>query len=379
MYQFPGPMSISRRHLLKVFAGVTAWSALPRTATAQSAAITWHDIRDWGVEGKGWEDTVRYFDRLPSKAEALVREPVWNLSRHSAGMTAHFVTDATAIHVRYSLLSDRLAMPHMPATGVSGLDLYARDNEGIDRWAAVVRPEAQMIEQPIAEGIRAGTRQYTLYLPLYNGVESLEIGVEDGVMFEPVAPRTEQPLLFYGTSIMHGACASRPGMAIPAILGRRLRRPTINLGFSGNGRMESEVGALLSELDPCAFAVDCLPNMQEETVAERAVPLVRQLRTARPGTPIFTRRRPVFYQHTFLPPARGATSDQPKGAPQGFSSITRRRHRSTLLPPGRRFARPRRRSCYRRFSSERHGHGPLRRCLRAGAARSTGAVLSFRT
>ncbi|MFK7848364.1 MAG: SGNH/GDSL hydrolase family protein, partial [Rhodothermales bacterium] len=267
-------MAFTRRSFLQVFAGAAAISTIPRTSKAYSSALSWHNVRDWGVEGRGWSNTSRYFDRLPSKAEGVVRDPVWNLSRHSAGMTVRFVTDATDIHVKYDLLSDRLAMPHMPATGVSGLDLYAKDAEGIERWAAVVRPNEQSINGPIAEGLREGKREYTIYLPLYNGVESLEIGVEEGSTFEPVAPREERPVLFYGTSIMHGACASRPGMAIPAILGRRLGRPTMNLGFSGNGRMEPEVGAILAELDPCVFAIDCLPNMNEETVTERAVPLV---------------------------------------------------------------------------------------------------------
>ncbi len=294
-------MTTSRRHFLKLVAGSAAWAALPHIARAQRADLTWHDVRDWGIEGKGWSDTKRYFDRLPGKAEGVVRMPVWNLSRHAAGMTVRFVTDATAIHVRYSLLSDNLAMPHMPATGVSGLDLYATDDQGVERWAGVVLPNAQTIETTIAKDLRIGTRRYTIYLPLYNGVESLEIGTEEGTVFEPVAPRAERPILFYGTSIMHGACASRPGMAIPAILGRRLNRPTVNLGFSGNGRMEPEVGALLAELDPRAFAIDCLPNMDEAMIDERAAPLVRQLRRARPNTPILLVEDRSFTNTRFLP------------------------------------------------------------------------------
>ena len=294
-------MTLTRRHALRYLAGAASWAIMPTWNPLPNRAIAWHDVREWGVEGKGWTETARYFDRLPAKAEGVVREPVWNLSRHSAGMTARFVTDAQAIHVRYSLLSDRLGMSHMPATGVSGLDLYAQDAEGIDRWAAVVRPDNQTVEKPIAEGLREGRRMYTLYLPLYNGVESLEIGVEDGRTLEPVAPRQEQPILFYGTSIMHGACASRPGMAIPAILGRRLGRPTMNLGFSGNGRMEPEVGALLAEQNPCAFAIDCLPNMNEEMIDERAVPLIRQLRAAHSDTPILLVEDRSFTNTRFFP------------------------------------------------------------------------------
>lgn len=181
-------------------------------------------------------------------------------------------------------------MPHMPATGVSGLDLYARNEEGQDRWLAVARPSSQNVNVQLANGIdqrpNGEPRLYTLYLPLYNGVETLEIGVPTGTGFAPVAPRTEKPILFYGTSIMHGACASRPGMSITGIVGRRLNRPVINLGFSGNGRLEAEVGEFLCELDPAVYAIDCLPNIRGPEVAERTEPIVRQIRKARPDTPI---------------------------------------------------------------------------------------------
>jgi len=252
--------------------------------------IAWHDVRNWGVEGKGWADTARYFDRLPARAEGKVPGAVWSLSRHSAGMLVRFETDASTIHARYSLLAANLAMPHMPATGVSGLDLYARDSSGRDRWLAVARPTAQQMTLELAASIDplpdGKPRLYTVYLPLYNGVESLEIGVGPQATFQPLAPRAAPPMVFYGTSIMHGACASRPGMSITGILGRRLDRPAINLGFSGNGRMDPEVVELLAELAPCVYAIDCLPNMVAEQVAERTEPLVRRLREARPDTPI---------------------------------------------------------------------------------------------
>jgi lysophospholipase L1-like esterase len=252
--------------------------------------IAWYDVRDWGVEGRGWSQTERYFDRLPAAAHGKVRDAVWNLSRHSAGMLVRFTTSAPEIHVRYDLLTSHLAMPHMPATGVSGVDLYARDEKGRDRWLAVAQPTDQHVKLRLAADIDplpgGGSRLYTLYLPLYNGVDALEIGVPAAASFEPVAPRTEKPVLFYGTSIMHGACASRPGMGMTAIIGRRLNRPVINLGFSGNGQMEPEVGAFLAELDPAVYAIDCLPNMTAPMIEERAEPLVKQLRAARPETPI---------------------------------------------------------------------------------------------
>ncbi len=248
--------------------------------------VDWYNVEDWGVEGKGWNDTLRYYDRFPSKAEGVVRDKVWDLSRHSAGMCVHFTSDSPTVQVRYDLLHERIAMPHMPATGVSGVDLYARDAQGNFRWLGVSRPDAQEVEAQLAKDLAPGMREYKAYLPLYNGVEKLEIGVVPGATFEKVAPRKQRPLVFYGTSIMHGACASRPGMAFPSILGRRLDLPVINLAFSGNGRMEKEVGALLAELDPIGYAIDCLPNMGGELVTERATPLVRQLKAARSDTPV---------------------------------------------------------------------------------------------
>ncbi len=250
--------------------------------------LTWHDVRQWGVEGKGWDqsETERYFDRLPKRAKGVVPDAVWNLSRDSAGMLTRFRTDADEIWVDYELSSPRLAMPHMPATGVSGVDLYATDEAGNWRWLAVTRPTGKQIKARMAGGIIPKLRDFTAYLPLYNGVESLKIGVPDGASFQPIQPCAIKPILFYGTSITHGACASRPGMPHPAILGRRLNCPVINLGFSGNGRMEQQVGQFLCELDPAVYVIDCLPNMRGDQVAQRAEPLVRQLRQARPDTPI---------------------------------------------------------------------------------------------
>ena len=250
--------------------------------------VTWHDVTRWGVEGRAWEDQERkrWFDRFPSKAEGRVTGAVWGLSRHSAGMMVRFKTDANAIHARWNLLNSRLGMPHMPPSGVSGLDLYARDDTGKWRWAAATRPNKQEMQAALLTGIAPGMREYAIYLPLYNGTESLAIGVPSGAKFESLAPRSAKPLVFYGTSITHGACASRPGMAHPAILGRRLEIPVINIGFSGNGKMHKEVGDLMVDVDAACYIIDCLPNMNAAMVTERCVPLVNQLRKARPDTPI---------------------------------------------------------------------------------------------
>ena len=211
---------------------------------------------------------------------------MWSLSRDSAGMLVRFQTDATAIWADYVLRSDRLAMPHMPATGVSGVDLYARDAQGQWRWVNVTRPDGKEVRQMVQAGLAPGLREYGLYLPLYNGVESLKIGVSHGAAFTGLAPRDAKPIVFYGTSITHGGCASRPGMVHAAILGRRLDRPVVNLGFSGNGRMDAAVGEYLGQIDAAVYVIDCSPNMGPSDIRAKCPALVKQLRAARPETPI---------------------------------------------------------------------------------------------
>lgn len=254
---------------------------------SDKAEIKWFDVQEWGVEGKGWRDTDRFYDRLPARAQTIVREPVWNLSRHATGMSAEFETDATEIRARWTLRDAQIGTPTDAPCGRSGLDLYAADHTGRLRWVMASRAvTSQQPEEVFLSGIDPARRRYRLYLPLFNPVDKVEIGIPAGASLSGVAPRTERPILFYGTSIVHGACASRAGMPHPAILGRRLDRPVLNLGFSGNGQMEPEIAGLLAELDPAVYVLDALPNMQAAQLAERAEPFVRILREAHPQTPI---------------------------------------------------------------------------------------------
>ncbi len=250
--------------------------------------LQWHDVTQWGVEGRAFADLERkrWFDRFPAAAEGQVTDAVWKLSRESAGMMVRFKTNASAVWVNYALLDDTLAGVNMTKIGSSGIDLYARDAVGTWRWVAVAKPNTQLVRQEIVSGLAPGTREYAAYLPLRNGIERLSIGVATEATFEPLTPRSEKPIVFYGTSITHGASASRPGMTHVAIIGRRMDRPVINLGFSGNGRMDAAVGDLLVKIEAAVYVIDCLPNMNAALVRERCIPLVKQLRSARPDTPI---------------------------------------------------------------------------------------------
>jgi hypothetical protein len=269
---------------------LTAPVAFAQNKNAPPDTTVWTDVKSLDMEGKGFSDTKSFFDRLPARAEAKVRGAVWGLSRHSAGLAVRFVTDAPAIHAKWMLTSAKLEMPHMPATGVSGLDLYVRSDRGW-RWVNNGRPSATNSTATFVSGLPQEKREYLLYLPLYNGVSSLEIGTPKGHAVDksnnpPYPAGYEKPIVFYGTSITHGACASRPGMAHTAILGRWLNRPVINLGFSGNGKMEPEVVDFIAEIDAAAYVIDCLPNMTATEVAQRTEPLIHQFRKTRPTTPI---------------------------------------------------------------------------------------------
>ncbi|MBM3500466.1 MAG: hypothetical protein FJX74_17550, partial [Armatimonadetes bacterium] len=149
---------------------------------AQEAERAWTDVRTLTVEGQGWTGTEAPFDRFPAKAKGVVPDAVWSLSRSSAGIAVRFLTDANSIAARWTLTSSGLAMTHMPATGMSGLDLYVRmppDQQKppgqVWHWVGVGRPEKQSNEAVLVGGIPPGEHEFILYLPLYNGAASVEL------------------------------------------------------------------------------------------------------------------------------------------------------------------------------------------------------------
>ncbi|MEN2282657.1 SGNH/GDSL hydrolase family protein [Algoriphagus sp. SE2] len=258
------------------------------------------------ISGQAWANEVSSpYHRLPARAEKDVRTPVWNLSRQSAGLSIRFWSNSDTIQVRYKVKGN-ISMPHMPATGVSGLDLYSKsyDGEWTRSWGRYSIKEESTYTFVVNENSTKYStygREYQLFLPLYNEVEDLEIGVEETAFFEVLPVRREKPIVAYGTSICQGACASRPGMAWSNILERKLERPVLNLGFSGNGKMETEVLELLTEIDAKVYILDCLPNLSpdRDDVYNLTINAVRQLKSKRPDVPIILTEH-VGYADAFV-------------------------------------------------------------------------------
>ncbi|RYY26595.1 MAG: acetylhydrolase, partial [Sphingobacteriaceae bacterium] len=272
------------------------------TASAQNKpAFRWYNPAKNEVnviEGQAWPmEVAEPFDRFPARAEKTINPEIWKLSKQSAGLVIRFKTNASAITIRYQV-DGALSMPHMPATGVSGIDLYGVDNSGRYLWCAGKYAFKDTINyqfinlQPEKTGAK-NSIEYRLYLPLYNSVKWLEIGVPDIDFISLLAARKDKPVIVYGTSIAQGACASRPGMCWTSILSRKINLPVINLGFSGTGRLEKEVLDLVNEVDASAYILDCLPNLTggkntftQSEIYNRLIDAVKQIRIKHPQTPI---------------------------------------------------------------------------------------------
>ena len=191
----------------------------------------------------------------------------------------------------------------MTDLGTRGLDLYALvDGE----WKAVapIRPTKKGLnEWTVIRNMQPIEREYMLYLSLYDGVKSLEIGVDEGATLEQPkvnSPSTEKPIVMYGTSILQGGCASRPGMAYTNILGRRFDREVFNLGFSGNARLDMEIAELMATVkDPGVFVIDCIPNSSDKLIAEKGEAFFRVLRDAHPDVPVIFVEDPIFPRTAF--------------------------------------------------------------------------------
>ena len=282
-----------------VFAGQEEISKWDPNMAQRNAVVTngvkWIDGKFLPIEGRAFNDTEHYYDRLPSNVTANVNGGVRSMKHHTSGMLFRFRTDSKKLNFRWIPYNSNLAMDHMPSTGVSGIDVYRFDAKaGAWRYAKTGRiwdAKKGSLSMDWTPG-----EACIVNLPLYNGVKSFELGVDPAAKVEHLGPRksgVDKPVVFYGTSITHGGCCSRPGLGFVNLVGRNLDVPVVGLGFSGSGVMEFEMSEHLARIDASCYVLDCLWNMCSDPKAQNSRSVernyekfIRNLRAKRPGVPI---------------------------------------------------------------------------------------------
>lgn len=264
----------------------------------KTSDLKWYTMEDFPLHGtlvKG--DSTRYV-RLPKAVTDSMRPEMQDLARNTAGMYIRFASNASAIGAKWKAIK-RFNMNHMTAAGIRGLDLYTRTDDGTWTTVSSARPSFynNNTTTMVITDMEPQMREYMLYLPLYDGVDSIYIGVDSAatvVMPLINSPRVEKPIIMYGTSILQGGCASRPGMVHTSILERMLDREVINLGFSGNGRLDPEVAHVIASADPSVIVIDALPNLKTPDLQERLPKFVGIIREKLPEVPIVLVESPIF-------------------------------------------------------------------------------------
>lgn len=260
--------------------------------TEPKSNLLWYPAQKLTLQGKGWDDTTTWSSRLPQRWLDQVPEGPRTLSAHSAGVAVRFCTDATSMS---AVWDSKAPMNHMARTGSGGLDLYARNDNGWEYVDTGIPRSDRSIDTLSIPPRSSGKTEYLLYLPLYSPVTELKVGVNPGSRIQPAADTREDrlPVVFYGTSITQGGCASRSGMGHVTILGRWLDRDVINLGFSGAGRSEPVMADMIAEIAASVYVIEPLPNMTMALVTERIPGFVQIIRTKQPHTPILLVQNPL--------------------------------------------------------------------------------------
>ncbi len=252
--------------------------------------------------GVSYDDSEKRFSRLPADVAEKTSEGVAYLRPHTSGGRLRFSTDSKylEISVRYNLME---VFSHMPLSGTSGFTLIDETDENSSFLAAAFRPETANSDGFFGSAALAGgkMRQYTLYFPLYNEVTGLSIGLQKGAALTGGKPyKKGGPILYYGSSITQGACASRPDNCYPAYISQWTNTDYVNLGFSGSAKGEQAIADYLASIPCRAFVCDYdhnAPDPDHLLKTHRA--LYETFRAAQPKTPVLFMTKPDFEYDAF--------------------------------------------------------------------------------
>jgi lysophospholipase L1-like esterase len=254
------------------------------------------------VAGFGWLNEEKRYRRLPVKPDWILPEAVNSLANCTAGGQIRFTTNAVSLAIKVKL-SGAANMYHMPATGQCGFDCYiGAPGEQLYYGTTLYDHKQTGYENVIYTNMERESRILTLNFPLYQGVEEVWIGLDPAAQIgPPLAYDSSEKIIFYGTSITQGGCASRPGMAYTNILSRRMNREFLNLGFSGNGKGEPELAHILAEIpDPACLVLDYEANCVSTEKLQTTLPdFIAIYRDKHPLIPILVISRITYAKEKF--------------------------------------------------------------------------------
>ena len=251
--------------------------------------IIWKDAKQapFNLVGFEWMDQDSVYRRLPVHSKWKIPKAVNNLANNTAGGQLRFITNSNKIHLDV-VLTNASGMYHMPATAQSGFDIYVQ-KDGRQKYLKTANFSASDIhyKTTIDAGNSNKKQQFTINFPLYNGVESVRIGIEKNATLEKPNPfKRTGKIVIYGTSITQGGCVSRPGMVYSNILSRKLDVEFVNLGFSGNGKGEPELAHIISEISGVSMLLLDYEANASATIQNTIEDFVTILRAKFPKTPI---------------------------------------------------------------------------------------------
>ncbi|MBQ8352075.1 MAG: hypothetical protein IJY20_08565 [Clostridia bacterium] len=271
--------------------------------------LIWLDAQaaPFSILGVQYDEQQTCFVRMPQAVADTVNPGVSLLNRNTAGGRVRFRTNSTFIGIR-AVMRNEGTMAHFTLAGQSGFDLYRSVAGETPVYKGTFMPVVGMKEgYSSGRAVDGQMAEYTINFPLYDCVEKLYIALKQDAVIEPAAPhRNEKPVVYYGSSITQGGCASRPGNCYQAILSRRLNIDYINLGFSGSGKAEESMVAYLASLDMSVFVCDYDHNAPTVAYLEKThMPLYRAIRAAHPTLPIIMLTAPdVLFNPSEYAPRR---------------------------------------------------------------------------
>ena len=259
--------------------------------------VRFHSVREEPFDLYNFYDPKNQpiFRRLPEDVAEATSEGVAKLSRETAGGRVRFSTDSQYILIKAEMpVIGRSS--HMTLAMSAGFDLYEDYETGESRYHRVFMPPYKMeggYEQIIRFGSRK-LRHFTINFPIHSVVSELYVGLqEDAVLGGGLKYRNEKPIIIYGSSIVHGTAATRPGLVYTNILSRYLNMNVINLGFSGRALAEPAITDYLSKQDMLLFVCDYDHNAPNpEYLRQTHLPFYRKMRETQPELPIIMVTRP---------------------------------------------------------------------------------------